>query len=108
MRTDPQGKVIVLVDEEYGFQYHLWKTGMTGAQLEAFWAAIPEMAAHFFDPTKTLPGTWETAQSGDDLDAWRESKDSGEFYFAHIHWEDDSWLNCPDGRVIHHAGYKDE
>ena len=104
-KLDANGHAVVLVDEEYGYRYHVWYTGMTPSELEAYWSAIPRMADHYMDPTKTLPGEWQTAEFTDELDAWTEAKRVGGFYRAHIHWEDDSGLTSPDGRDILHAGY---
>lgn len=105
IRVDDQGHAVVLVDEEYGYKYHVWFTGMTPAALEAYWTAIPSMAAHYMNPSKSLPGRWETAMTEDDEKAWSEAYRSGEFYTALIHWEDDSGLSTPDGRLLNHAGF---
>lgn len=105
--ADKNGHVAVLVDEEYGYRYHLWYTGMTPEALEAFWQTIPDMYAHYMDPAKTLPGEWQTATTQDDHDVWVEYRERGQMYVAHIHSNDDSYLKAPDRRDILHAGYKE-
>lgn len=104
--ADKNGHVAVLVDEEYGYRRHLWFTGMTFQELETFWRAIPDMYDHYMDPTKTLPGKWQTAVTQDDHDAWMEYKERGQMYVAHIHINDDSYLAAPDGRNIVHVGHQ--
>jgi len=110
--VDGSGHAVVLVDEEYGFRHHLWLTGMTPEKLEEFWASIQNMKDHYTDCTKTLPGTWISVEAEDrtynksDLDLWHQCKDDGQYYYAHLHWEDDSSLKAPDGRLIYHAGFE--
>lgn len=108
MRTDPNGHIIVLLEEEYGFKYHLWFTGLTSEQLETFWAGIPSIASYYLNPSGTLPGRFEEADTNEEMDAWYKAKKSGEYYSAHLHWEDDSWLRAPGGRLIKHAGFTEE
>ena len=104
--ADDNGHAVVLVDEEYGYRYHVWHTGMTPAGLEAYWSNIPSISEHYLNPTQSMPGKWETAESAEDEQAWREAYRAGGFYKALIHWEDDSCLVAPDGRRITHAGYR--
>ena len=59
------------------------------------------------DPTKTMPGRWKTAITDGDLDAWMEARNGKNMYHAHIHSEDDSYLQCPNGITVTHAGYRD-
>lgn len=73
-------KITVLVSEEYGYRWWVWDTGMTESELIKFWENIPEMRKHYMNPSVTLPGKWHEASPGHGR------------WFAHIHWEDDSFL----------------
>jgi hypothetical protein len=105
--ADQNGHAVVLVDEEYGFKRHLWYTEMSPAELESFWKDISNMSIHYMDPTKSLPGRWATAVTGDDIEAWMDALERGRIYYAHIFNNDDSFLRTPDDREILHAGYKE-
>lgn len=91
--------IIVNVCEEYGYRYWRWEPQMTGAELVNFWKSLQTIP--FFDPT-VLPGVWiEFDPDSTEFDA--ELKPG--FAYAHIHSEDDSYLELFEVGIVHHSGY---
>lgn len=103
--------VTVMLDEEYGYREWIWRTGMTAEELTEFWRNIPTMEPYFFSP-KGLPGKVlllfpEDDQSDEDYERLRESyRKEAAGWVAHIHVEDDSYLQTPTGEEVLHAGYQ--
>ena len=52
---NPDNTVIVSLDEEYGYREWIWFTGMTPADLEAYWTGLTTVAPFFMTPVG-LPG----------------------------------------------------
>lgn len=48
-------QITVLVEEEYGYRYFIWHTGMTAEQLVEFWTGTQSLAEHFWNPSHSLP-----------------------------------------------------
>lgn len=48
--------ITIFLEEEYGYRYWLWETGMDANALIKWWSELPAVNAYFFDPTG-LPGT---------------------------------------------------
>lgn len=120
--VDSQGKVVVCLDEEYGYRMWLWDTGMTVEELTRWWTEMATVSPHFMDPSKTLPGKLQRAYpvSETEVAVYREdladgTVDSGFLYVttpkgwsAHLHEDDDSYLRVPTGETLHHKGFKDD
>ena len=47
--------ITVALDEEYGYREWIWHTGMTAAELTAFWEGLPTVKPYFMTPVG-LPG----------------------------------------------------
>ena len=47
--------VTVFLEEECGYRYWLWETGMDADALMAWWSDLPAVDEYFFDP-RGLPG----------------------------------------------------
>lgn len=107
--------VTVLVNEEYGYRLWLWATGMTEAELAAYWAGLTDLP----QTPQGLRGTAiEVAE--DDGDLFAVDENTGEVSdepVAHIprkvapwtaHYDlSDSYLVRPNGDKVLHAGYCD-
>lgn len=127
--------VTVWLEEEYGYRYWRWDTGMTHEELVSWWSNLESVMPYFFDPSG-LPGTltqldgdeWDEGTldmpdevpedfcpedyAPDDLEWARKharmlcgTRKSG-LYKAHIHMNDDSMLRLPDETLVTHAGFK--
>tara|TARA_B100001094_G_scaffold282235_1_gene294207 strand:+ start:695 stop:1168 length:474 start_codon:yes stop_codon:yes gene_type:complete len=61
--------ITVALDEEYGYREWIWETGMTAAELEAWWSAKQSLGAYFFSPVG-LPGSMmQVAEDMTEVDA---------------------------------------
>ncbi len=47
--------ITVWLEEEYGYRYWRWDTGMTADELVAWWSALKSVGQYFFSPVH-LPG----------------------------------------------------
>merc|ERR1711959_48038 len=89
--------VTVFLEEEFGYRYWIWRTGMTPTRLIAWWKALPTVSP-YFDPSKGgLPGELTLAGSA-------QISEPG-WWTSHLHTDYDSWLIRPDGTVIRHKGF---
>jgi len=102
----PPPGFFVLLSEEFGFACYFWVPRMTELALVDWWrsvkAAEPGQAPLFFN-TRNLPGKRVLA----DMGVFQELQLRGGLWYAHAHWEDDSFLQHPDGTVILHQGHPD-
>ena len=64
--------------------------------------AAPGSAPLFFNP-RNLPGRLVRA----DFEIWSQLCQTGFYWYAHAHWEDDSYLLPPGGPTVYHRGYPD-
>lgn len=118
-------QVVVLLEEEYGYRHWIWHTGMTEAELTAFWEGLESVDPYFFSP-KGLPGVLTPAWWGEDGDegVWGydptkpfqdgdccEEHPEGSAVFiqdirwtGHIHQDDDSGIGCKE-KSLRHKGY---
>lgn len=107
--------ITVLVNEEYGYRLWLWATGMTEAELTAYWAGLTDLP----QTPQGLRGT-ATEVAEDDGDLFSVNENTGEMSdepVAHIprkvapwtaHYDlSDSYLVRPNGEKVLHAGYYD-
>jgi hypothetical protein len=92
--------VTVHLVEEYGYRFWLWCPMMHRTQLIKWWQNMETVRPHFHEPDKTLPGTLLEAKE-DDIIHPHDFK-------GHIHTDDDSWLMCPNGKVVFHKGFRNE
>ena len=91
-------KITVYLEEEYGYRYWLWETGMTEEELRAFWGGLPSVSPYFYDP-RGLPGKLTPLETNPTAEDWT----------GHIHMDDDSGLWSPKEKVrIKHGGYREE
>lgn len=100
----------VWLNEEYGYRLWVWTPGMTPEEFEAFWTSMPTVDPHFMDPSQTLPGILMRIRFHGERGTWvtpdGQSVDRSTFGWAgHVHLDDDSSIQTPDGRVLYHAGY---
>ena len=79
-------KITVLVEEEYGYRYFIWHTGMTKDQLVKFWTGCETMSEHFWNPSYSLPADeiYETCIATSD-----EFRDDLIKYCGYQPWEAD-------------------
>jgi len=84
-------KITVYLDEEHGYRYWKWETGMEGHQLVAWWEEIPTMEPYFHD-IKKLPGTLEELSW---LEPEKMPMDVCAEWRAHVHMDNDSILIFP-------------
>ena len=47
--------IIVYVEEEYGYRYWKWNTGVSTEELIKWWNELESVDAFFFNPGETLP-----------------------------------------------------
>lgn len=127
--------VTVWLEEEYGYRYWRWDTGMSHEDLVLWWSSMGTIRPYFFSPNG-LPGSLTELDS----DEWDEgTRDMPEtvpadfnpeefvpedpewaranarwlcatpktgIYKAHIHEDEDSCLKLPDNTFVHHKGFK--
>ena len=105
--------VKVFVEEEYGYRYWMWDTLMTPEALIAWWQGLDTVHKYFFSPA-SLPGRMgEIAvarnPTGKDYDAFHArlafAKVEARGWSLHIHQDNDSDLQGPDGIRYLHAGF---
>ena len=106
--------VKVFVEEEYGYRYWRWDTGMAPEALIAWWQALPSVVPYFFSPA-SLPGKMTEIAVANRRDPSREDYDaffaaldaarlSAQGWDLHIHQDNDSDLRHDD-KVYVHAGF---
>lgn len=102
---EPPAGFCVLLIEEFGTSW-FWSPRMTEAALEEWWRSVGpagEGEAPLFFNTRNLPGRLVLA----DPEVFNRLYTAGGLWTAHAHWEDDSFLMRPDGKVILHRGHPD-
>lgn len=123
--------IIVALEEEYGYRYWVWHTGMTAEQLEVYWTKeLDSVMPFFMHNMKDLPGRvvysvpvpltileedheW-TEEDFNKIERptfceIHQDKESNPIYWSsHIHMDDDSYLKKNDGTVLRHKGWKEE
>jgi hypothetical protein len=121
-----QDLITVYLDEEYGYRYWIWETGMTRDQLVQWWTSLETVKPYFYTPVG-LPGELTQAYlaeggwlKADDLDQEASEKQGDAIprdpslvipyeslktsWKAHLHTDDDSSLWVGDERWVH-AGF---
>lgn len=86
---------VVLVEEEYGYKYWFWFPGISPKELEFWWKS-----------NEHLPNIRKLGNCIEDeyWDLFVDLRRTGQYYTAHWHEEEDSWLARPDGTYIKHRG----
>jgi len=99
----------VLVDEEYGYKYHIWTLDKSVEELAEWWRTLKSVTGFFFNPATQIPdifsGSMVTMETEKDLDKWFAARRCTNIPFLFIHANDDSYLEVK-GEQILHAGYK--
>lgn len=94
-------KLIIWIEEEYGYRYWKWEVSM---KLDAFldwWKGLESVDSFFFNPGKTLP--FGKVKQVD----WNEFK-LARLLYMHLHTDGDSWVFVESQHAsekIFHAGY---
>ena len=107
--------VKVFVEEEYGYRYWMWDTLMTPEALIAWWQGLDTVHKYFFSPA-SLPGRMGEIAVANRRNPTQKDYDSfhARLAFAkveargwslHIHQDNDSDLQGPDGIRYLHAGF---
>ena len=126
--------ITVWLEEEYGYRYWRWDTGMTHEELVSWWSNLESVKPYFFNPTD-LPGKLTELDgeewNEDTLDIpeevpedfrpedyvpedlewakkharWLCATRKPDLYMAHIHEDDDSGLRLSDNTMVWHAGH---
>jgi hypothetical protein len=95
-------KTLVLVDEEYGYRYHLLLTDLTLDQFTQWWAS----QGHIDDRDLTfLPGYLCEMETEEQNTLWQFYKACLSLPHIHVHTDGDSMLTLPDGTKVKHMGY---
>jgi len=121
LRQFPTDQAVVILEEEYGYAYWLWHTGMDDAELTTYWKGLErtesdlkgkkvpvrmdkegaELWSYDADTFRfTRPGHWNTPEGTMVLYTLPEK-----FWRGHVHMECDAWLENPEGETLHHKGY---
>jgi hypothetical protein len=93
----------VFVEEEYGYRYWVWEADMSADELVTWWKTM-NPTTYFLSPA-TLPGKvlqlYSTYNINDPMTCWVDGNgvkhDSALMWKAHLHMEDNSWLQSPNG-----------
>ena len=90
--------ITVYIEEEYGYRYWVWETGMSEEKLIQWWKDLPSVMPFFFSPAKSLtklPGKLKQSKNKRVEGVWS----------CHLHCDDDSHLRSPKGDLTYHAGF---
>ncbi|WP_194867073.1 hypothetical protein [Pseudoalteromonas sp. PPB1] len=99
--TGRENDFLILLEEEYGYKHWFWYPEMEPRILIQWWKALKTVEPYFMTP-EPLPGSVVFAE---DMDHWYSLEMTGQYYEAHIHCDDDSWIKIPNQGYIYHAGY---
>jgi DNA ligase D-like protein (predicted 3'-phosphoesterase) len=94
-----ENELMILISEEYGYREWFWFPQMSASKVEFWW----QTQERINDSTiwTDLPGE----VIGDEYqELWGKLKRSGRYYNAHMHTDEDSFLQRPDGKAIIHKG----
>ncbi|KKL84750.1 hypothetical protein LCGC14_1961550 [marine sediment metagenome] len=88
------GKLVVYLDEEYGYRQWFWFPNMPESELQAYWDSLN--APDFYFSIYKLLGDMVPCESDFPMyDVWDEGFRLENSWRAHLHWDDDSWLKGP-------------
>jgi hypothetical protein len=97
--------LIVLIEEEYGYRHWFWNPAMTIEEFKQWWYDLVSVSPFFLNPGNTLPGMTLKLTLEEYLVLSNFAKEFPDkiHYFAHLHEDDDSMLQCYiDGEIIEH------
>ena len=116
---------VALREWDHGSSIDFWLTPMTNDELEKWWSAQvtfednPPLANKALDQLAMIfnekrpkqrvgvckwPGTKISAESDEDRNVWLQFYESRAFCCCHVQSDEDSFMETPDGRRIHHQG----
>lgn len=123
------GTVTVYLEEEYGYRYWLWHTGMQPFELVKWWTHLQSVMDYFHTP-EGLPGVVVPCDWADDMIhtfdpsepfgqnedgewfgtplSYRRPTESRNHWRVHLHCDDDSALMrgfADDREIFKHAGF---
>ena len=119
------GGIIVLRDLDYSRDSGFWLVPMTGKELETWWLSqetfesnpegsdVDMLYKWFLNKTPPpyskidIPGELLVAESEEDNDLWVRMAANHNHYFCNICCNDDSYLKRPDGKILHHKGFRE-
>jgi hypothetical protein len=107
MLLQGQNRLLVLVEEEYGYRYHFLFSAKTPDQLVEWWKGLDSVSGFFYNPAKTMPDSNEemlTVATEDELEQWMTMLESHVHIHIHVHTDGDSFLRLPDGTFVYHKG----
>jgi hypothetical protein len=106
---------VVLMDCEFGHMVKFWFAPMTGEELEKWWAGrdtfgslgmLERLIVEIPLSTLEFPGWTVLAETDEQWALWNALEEGGGHYYCHIFDDEFSYLKSPDGRIIHHKGYR--
>ena len=104
IETRAKKETLVLLDEDCGNRMWFWFPKKNSNELIDWWKTLDSVEPYFKTP-ESLPG--DVIQVFDDKKELLKKLDLDEIHFcAHIHCNDDSVLQTPDGDRVYHRGFK--
>ena len=98
-----QENTLVLVDEEYGYQYHYWFTTFTPESLIRWWKQVKSVESWYMNPSAVLNRISGVIQSVEDTEEDFITLTEKGYPYLHLHSDDDSFLSV-GGRVYFIGG----
>ena len=104
MKADVENteEAIVLLDEEFGYRYWHWHTGLTSEQLIKWWSELKCVEPYTMDPSHPSDGF--APLPGRIIQLPETSEIVKEGFSAHLNDDDDSFL-MRNGIYFFHRGY---
>ena len=104
IETRSKDEVLVLLDEEYGYRRWFWFPKLSSEELIEWWKRLESVDPYFMTP-EHLPG--DVIQVEDEgLELFQELDLEETHFSAHIHCDDDSALQTPNGNRVYHHGFE--
>lgn len=116
--------MVVLRDIDWGREFQFWLLDMQPKEFEEWWGQQESFDTFLGTPTDLLiyevlgetpppirkpgplPGRRLSIQTDEDMDLWMRMSETKAHYFCQLCCDCDSYLKAPDGRTIHHKGYR--
>jgi hypothetical protein len=93
-------KLIVWVEEEYGYRYWKWEVKMKLEDFIEWWKNLESVDAFFFNPGKTLPRQVGGRIRQVDWDDFKLAR----LLYLHLHTDGDSFLFVNGSESQHQSG----
>jgi len=97
---------LILLTEEYGFREWFWFPTLSEEELVEWWKNLESVDFYFMTP-EPLEG-WLVEMTKELADLYFELQSSKRYIKAHLHCNDDSYIELPNGEIVHHKGYVKE